>query len=462
MDHRTLSRKDKKYLWHPFTQQQEWERDPDITILTRGKGTYLYDAKGRRYLDGVSSLWCNVHGHQVPVIDRAIQRQLKKIAHSTLLGASNEPAILLAEKLVQMAPRGLTRVFYSDSGSEANEIAMKMAFQYWQQARPTPAGPGRTGRRSKKDLFLTVREGYHGDTVGSVSLGGIDLFHGIFGPLLFKTLKVKSPHEYPSRHVSNEDWLKDCVREAEGVFRKYGSRLAAVHMEPLIEGAGGMLLHPWGYLKAIRRLCDRHDVLLILDEVATGFGRTGTMFACDQENVRPDILCLAKNLTGGYLPVAATLTSEKVYRAFLGKFESGRTFYHGHTFTGNQLGCAAALANVGLYERKGFMASVARKAGLLQDWVASLEDHPHVGEVRLRGLMGGIELVKDKKKGIPYPYALKMGHRVCAEAKKRGVLLRPLGNVIVLMPPLAISETDLKRLIKVITESIETATQVRF
>src|SRR5581483_5727364 len=403
---RALASKDKKYLWHPFTQQREWERDTDITVITRGKGTYLYDAKGRKYLDGVSSLWCNVHGHQVPAIDNAIRKQLTKIAHSTMLGASNEPAILLAEKLIKLAPKGLTRVFYSDSGSEANEIAMKMAFQYWQQTQPP---------KLKKNLFLTVREGYHGDTVGSVSLGGIDLFHGIFGPLLFKTLKVKSPHVYPSRHVSNERWLRDCVREAEGVFEKYGNRLAAVHMEPLIEGAGGMLGHPWGYLKAIRRLCDRYNVLLILDEVATGFGRTGTMFACEQEDVRPDVLCLAKNLTGGYLPVAATLATEKVYKAFLGKFESGRTFYHGHTFTGNQLGCAAALANLGLFEKKGFLDSLERKSNLLQDLVAPLEGHPHVGEIRLRGLMGGIELVQDKKKGTPYPYALKMGYRVCAE-----------------------------------------------
>jgi adenosylmethionine-8-amino-7-oxononanoate transaminase len=445
---RSLASKDKKFLWHPFTQQQEWEGDPDITVITRGKGTYLYDAKGKKYLDGVSSLWCNVHGHQVPAIDRAIQRQLRKIGHSTMLGASNEPAILLAEKLIKLAPKGLTRVFFSDSGSEANEIAMKMAFQYWQQTTPP---------KRKKNLFLTVREGYHGDTVGSVSLGGIDLFHGIFGPLLFKTLKVKSPHTYPSRHISNERWLKDCVREAEGVFMKYGARLAAVHMEPLIEGAGGMLVHPWGYLKAIRGLCDRYNVLLILDEVATGFGRTGTMFACEQEDVRPDILCLAKNLTGGYLPVAATLATEKVYKAFLGKFDSGRTFYHGHTFTGNQLGCAAALANLGLFEKKGFLESLERKSNLLQDLVAPLEDHPHVGGIRLRGLMGGIELVQDKKKETPYPYVLKMGYRVCAEAKKRGVLLRPLGNVIVLMPPLAISEGDLKRLIEVISDSIEAA-----
>ena len=450
MNYQKLSQKDKKYLWHPFTQQQEWIADKDITIITKGKGTFLYDAKGKKYLDGVSSLWCNVHGHQVPEIDRAIQKQLKKIAHSTLLGASNEPAILLAEKLVKLAPKGLTRVFYSDSGSEANEIAAKMAFQYWQQKKP--ANP-------KKNLFLTVREGYHGDTIGSVSLGGVDLFHQIFGPMLFKTLKVKSPHDYSSRKVSNTQWLKDCVKEAEAVFKKYGSRLAAVHMEPLMEGAGGMLAHPWGYLKAIRRLCDKYEVLLILDEVATGFGRTGTLFACEQEGVRPDILCLAKNLTGGYLPLAATLTTEKVYKAFLGAFESTRTFYHGHTFTGNQLACAAALANLELMEKEEFLANIEKSSQMLQEFLEPIVAHPHVADVRLRGMMGGIELVKDKTHDIPYGYGEKMGYRVCAEAKKLGVLIRPLGNVIVLMPPLAITRKNLMRLIEVISLSIHRATK---
>jgi adenosylmethionine-8-amino-7-oxononanoate transaminase len=450
VNYQKLSQKDKKYLWHPFTQQQEWIADKDITIITKGKGTFLYDAKGKKYLDGVSSLWCNVHGHQVPEIDRAIQKQLKKIAHSTLLGASNEPAILLAEKLVKLAPKGLTRVFYSDSGSEANEIAAKMAFQYWQQKKPA---------KPKKNLFLTVREGYHGDTIGSVSLGGVDLFHQIFGPMLFKTLKVKSPHDYSSRKVSNTQWLKDCVKEAEAVFKKYGSRLAAVHMEPLMEGAGGMLAHPWGYLKAIRRLCDKYEVLLILDEVATGFGRTGTLFACEQEGVRPDILCLAKNLTGGYLPLAATLTTEKVYKAFLGAFESTRTFYHGHTFTGNQLACAAALANLELMEKEEFLANIEKSSQMLQEFLEPIVAHPHVADVRLRGMMGGIELVKDKTHDIPYGYGEKMGYRVCAEAKKLGVLIRPLGNVIVLMPPLAITRKNLMRLIEVISLSIHRATK---
>ncbi|MGH7738779.1 MAG: adenosylmethionine--8-amino-7-oxononanoate transaminase [bacterium] len=449
MNFKALETKDKKYLWHPFTQQAEWEKDTDLTIITRGQGFFLYDAKGKKYLDGISSLWCNVHGHQVPAIDRGIQKQLKKIAHSTMLGASNEPAILLAEKLVKMAPKGLTRVFYSDSGSEANEIAAKMAFQFWPQTKPA---------RPKKNLFLTVREGYHGDTIGSVSLGGVDLFHKIFGSLLFKTLKLKSPHSYASRKISNAKWPAECLSEAEKVFRKFGHRLAALHLEPLIEGAGGMLAHPKGYLKGLRRLCDRYDVLMILDEVATGFGRTGTMFACEQEGVRPDLLCLAKNLTGGYLPLAATLTSEKVYRAFLGTFESTRTFYHGHTFTGNQLGCAAALANLSLMEKPAFLKRIKENSAWLESLLKPLKAHPHVGDIRLRGLMGGIELVKHKSTGESFGYAEKMGYRVCAEAKKRGVLIRPLGNVIVLMPPLGLSKDLLIRLVKVIADSIERAT----
>ncbi|HEY5040182.1 MAG TPA: adenosylmethionine--8-amino-7-oxononanoate transaminase, partial [bacterium] len=442
MNYQKLSSKDKKYLWHPFTQQREWEADPDIPIIVSGKGTYLYDAKGKKYLDGVSSLWCNVHGHQVPQIDRAIQKQLKKIAHSTMLGSSNEPAILLAEKLVKLAPKGLTRVFYSDSGSEANEIGMKMAFQYWKQTFPA---------KLSKKMFVTIKEGYHGDTIGSVSLGGINLFHGIFGPLLFKTFQAPSPHSFRNgRSMDSKEWLDESVSAVEKLFKKHYKQIAALHMEPLIEGAGGMLVHPFGFLKAMRRLCDKYQVLLILDEVATGFGRTGTMFACEQEGVRPDILCLAKNLTGGYLPLAATLTTEKVYRAFLGPFESGRTFYHGHTFTGNQLGCAAALANLELIGKKGFLPAVQETARLLEKWMRPLKSHPHVEDIRLVGLMGGIDLIKDKSTGEEYPYAQKLGYKVCAEARKRGVLLRPLGNTIVLMPPLGISVKDLDRLVDVL------------
>lgn len=448
--HDELSHLDKKYVWHPFTQHAEWNADPDIPVIVEGKGFRLKDARGRWYLDGVASLWCNVHGHRVPALDRAVRRQLSKIAHATFLGATNEPAVRLAARLVRLAPRGLTRVFYSDSGSEANEIALKMAFQYWRQADPP---------EPRRDTFLTLKEGYHGDTLGAVSLGGIDLFHGIFGPLLFRTLKAPAPHAF--RHLrgkSEAAWLSASVRAVERVFRRHGGRLAAAHLEPLMEGAGGMLLHPRGFLRAMRRLCDRHGVLLVLDEVATGFGRTGAMFACLREGVSPDLLCLGKNLTGGYLPVAATLATERVFRAFLGAFESGRAFYHGHTFTANPLGCAVALANLDLLTRPGFLAAVRCKARLLSQELKPLSTHPHVAEVRLVGFMGGVELVRDKARSEPYPFGWKMGYRVCAEARRRGVLLRPLGNVVVLMPPLALPERDVRFLARVVRESVEAAT----
>jgi adenosylmethionine-8-amino-7-oxononanoate transaminase len=428
----------------------EWVEDQDPVVIVRGKGPWLFDAKGRRLLDGVSSLWCNVHGHRVPAIDRALKDQIGKVAHTTMLGASNEPAILLAEKLVRMAPRGLTRVFYSDSGSEANEIAMKMAFQYWKQV--PKKGP-------RRDRFLTFKEGYHGDTLGAVSMGGIDLFHGIFGDLLFKT--VQAPHPFfarKGRPLGSKAWLRESLAPVERLFQRHGERLAAVHMEPLVAGAGGMLMHPDGFLRGVRSLCDRYGTLLILDEVATGFGRTGHMFACQQEGVVPDLMAVAKNLTGGYLPLAATLATERVYRAFLGPFESGRTFYHGHTFTGNQLACAAALANVGLVSKPLFLRRVRKDSELLRRALDPLRDHPHVGDIRLRGLMGGLELVKDKGSGEGYPYAWKMGYKVCSEARKRGVLLRPLGNVIVLMPPLALSGREIHFLARVICESVESVT----
>jgi adenosylmethionine-8-amino-7-oxononanoate transaminase len=368
------------------------------------------------------------------------------VAHTTLLGSSNVPAIRLAERLVRLAPRGLTRVFYSDSGSEANEIAMKMAFQYWRQA--TPARPGKT-------RFLTFGEGYHGDTIGSVSLGGIDLFHGIFRPLLFKTYQAPSPHALrKGRAFSSKAWRDESLEAVARILRLHQDRIAAVHLEPLVEGAGGMWMHPDGFLRGLRGLCDRWNVLLSVDEVATGFGRLGRMFACETEKVRPDVMSLAKNLTGGYLPLAATLATEKIYRAFLGSFVSHKTFYHGHTYTGNQLACSVALANLGLLERRGFMEGVREKSRTLEKCLEPLRNHPRVGDIRLRGLMGGVELVRDKASGRPYPAELKMGYRVCAAARRRGVLLRPLGNVVVLMPPLGISRKDLRFLARVIVESI--------
>jgi adenosylmethionine-8-amino-7-oxononanoate aminotransferase len=417
-----LQSADRAHLWHPFTQQRGWGQEEQL-IVERAEGTNLIDVDGNRYIDGVSSLWCNVHGHGHPRIDAAVREQLDRVAHSTMLGLSHPPAIDLARRLVEIAPPGLTRVFYSDSGSTAAEIALKMAFQYWHQR-----GQRRTG-------FVALRDAYHGDTIGSVSVGGIELFHSLYRPLLFDTLKAE-PGD---------------LDEMERLLTEHTGEVAAVIMEPLVQGAAGMLVHPDGYLRAVRELCDRHDVLLILDEVATGFGRTGTMFACEQEGVAPDLLCLAKGITGGYMPLAATLASERVYEGFLGEFEEFKTFFHGHTYTGNPLACAAALASLDVFEEERVLERLGPKLELLAELLEPLEAHPAVAEVRRRGFMTGIEL-------SDYPLEVRMGHRVTLEARRRGAIIRPLGDVVVLMPPLSISEEDLGRLVEITAEAIDAAT----
>ena len=329
-----LAAADRSYLWHPFTQQRGWAGEHPV-IVERGEGTDLIDVDGNRYIDGVSSLWCNVHGHAHPRIDAAVRDQLAKVAHSTMLGLSHRPAIELAQRLVELAPPGLTRVFYSDSGSTATEIALKMAFQYWRQ------------RGQDRRHFVALRMAYHGDTIGSVSVGGIDLFHSLYEPLLFETLKAE-PGDVARHGAPARDHRGD---------------VAAVIMEPLVQGAAGMLMHPPGYLRAVRELCDRHGVLLILDEVATGFGRTGRMFACEHEGVAPDLLCLAKGITGGYLPLAATLATEQIYEGFLGEHEEFRTFFHGHTYTGNPLACAAGIASLDVFSEERTLERLRGKIG---------------------------------------------------------------------------------------------------
>jgi adenosylmethionine---8-amino-7-oxononanoate aminotransferase len=414
---------DRAFVWHPFTQQRGWEREEPL-IIERAQGTDLVDSRGRSYIDGVSSLWCNVHGHRHPRIDAALREQLDQVAHSTMLGLSHPPAIELARRLVEIAPAGLARVFYSDSGSTAAEIALKMAFQYWHQRGET-----------QRTRFLALRDSYHGDTIGSVSVGGIELFHSLYRPLLFDTVKV-SPGD---------------LAEIERLLQTEGGSLAAVIMEPLVQGAAGMLVHPDGYLRGVRELCDRFGVLLVLDEVATGFGRTGTMFACEQEGVSPDLLCLAKGITGGYLPLAATLATEEIYERFLGEFDEFKTFFHGHTYTGNPLACAAALASLDVFEEEQTLERLQPKIELLAELLEPLAAHPAVAEVRRRGFMTGIELGG-------YPVELRMGHRVTMEARSRGAIIRPLGDVVVLMPPLAISESELRRLVDITAEAIEAAT----
>jgi adenosylmethionine-8-amino-7-oxononanoate aminotransferase len=416
---------DRACLWHPFTQQQGWVEEEPV-IVERAEGSDLIDTSGRRYIDGVSSLWCNVHGHHHPRIDAAVRAQLDRVAHSTMLGLTHPAAIRLARRLVDLAPAGLTRVFYSDSGSTATEIGLKMAFQFWRQ---------RGAEGARRTRFVSLRDAYHGDTIGSVSVGGIDLFHSTYRPLLFDSLKAE-PGD-----------IGDMVR----LFGEHPGEIAAVIMEPLVQGAAGMLLHPRGYLRAVRELCDEHGALLICDEVATGFGRTGTMFACEQEDVAPDILCVAKGLTGGYLPLAATLAGESIYEGFLGAFEEFRTFFHGHTYTGNPLACAAALACLDVFEEERTLEALGPKIELLGRLLEPIAARSDVAEVRRCGTMTGIELGG-------FPLELRMGHRVTLEARRRGAIIRPLGDTVVLMPPLSISERDLKRLVTITGIAIDEAT----
>jgi len=440
---RELEKLDKRYAWHPFTQMKDWQKE-EAVVIERGKGNYLIDSRGRRYLDGVSSLWCNVHGHRVPPIDRAIKNQLARIAHTTFLGLSHPQAIELSRRLVSVAPRGLSRVFYSDSGAAAVEVALKIAFQYWQLK----------GQKKKK-LFLKLRNAYHGDTLGSVSVGGIDLFHQIFGPLLFETVAVDAPYRYRDRFEGSEDgYAVFCAKKVEKVLQKRHSEIAALIVEPLMQGAAGMLSQPRGYLSRLRRLASDYGTLFIADEVATGFGRTGRLFACDHEGVKPDILCVAKGITAGYLPLSATLVRKEIYRVFLGEFDEFKAFYHGHTYTANPLACAAANANLSLFSRPGFWPTLRKKIVLFSNELEKFKGLPFVGDVRQIGLMAGIELVADTRKKTEFAASKRIGHRVILEARKKGVMLRPLGNVIVLMPPLSITAAEIGRLGRVVREAI--------
>jgi len=445
--HRRLWEADHRHLWHPFTQMQGWLEEEPL-IVDRAEGVHLVDTLGNRYLDGVSSLWCNVHGHRAPEIDAAVRAQLDQVAHSTLLGLASTASIECAEELVRHLPAGLTRVFFSDAGATAVEIAIKMAFQHHQLR-------GDVERRE----FVALTGGYHGDTIGSVSVGGIDLFHRLFKPLLFDVHHAPQPYCYrcplgkalPGCQVA-------CAGEVERIFEARKGRVAALVVEPLVQGADGMITQPPGYLRRLRDLCDRHGALLVCDEVATGFGRTGTMFAVEQEGVRPDIMTVAKGITGGYLPLAATVTTEEVFRSFLGPFEAKRTFFHGHTYAGNPLACAAATASMRLMTSRRVVEGLPAKVAALARALAPLQDHPHVGEIRQRGLMVGIELVRDRASKAEYDYGLRVGHQVCQAARPLGAILRPLGNVVVLMPPLAMTEEELGRLAAIAVEGIERVT----
>lgn len=449
-----LERKDKLFIWHPFTQMKDWLSERSL-IIVEGQDCFLKDQHGRWYIDGVSSLWVNIHGHRKKEVDEAIKEQLCKIAHSTLLGLANVPSIKLAERLIELTnhsfagqDRRLTKVFYSDNGSTSVEIAIKMSFQYWQHK----------GIKDKK-AFLSLKNSYHGDTIGSVSVGGIEVFHNIFEPLLFKTFKAPSPYCYRCElEKTYPECSLACLQAMEEILIKHSNEIAAVILEPMVQGAGGMIVFPDSYLKGVRKLCDNYNILLIADEVATGFGRTGKMFACEHEEIVPDFLCLSKGITNGYLPLAATITTDEVFNAFLGEYHELKTFFHGHSYTGNPLACSAAIASLEIFKKEETLKTLQPKISLLQERLNAFNDLEHVGEVRNKGFMTGIELVKNKATKEPYPLEDKIGWKVTSKAREKGVIIRPLGNVIVIMPPLCISKENLLRLLEVIEESIREVT----
>jgi len=447
-DHRKLKQLDHNYLWHPFTQMQEWMGE-EPCIISRGDGHYLIDIEGRKYLDGVSSLWCNVHGHRKKELDDAIKEQLDRIAHSTFLGLSHPPGIHLAQKLIEIAPKGLKRVFYSDNGATAVEIALKMAVQYWQLKG-----------ENKRTQIASLAESYHGDTVGSMSMGYSETFHRFHKNLLFPVLRLTPPHVFRYYQRMNEaDALSAAIKEAEEKVSENGTSLAALVMEPLMQGAAGMWSHPVEYVQALSEICRRHGILFILDEVATAFGRTGKMFACEHTGVAPDILCLAKGITGGYLPLAATLTTEEIFSVFLGEYKEFKTFFHGHTYTGNPLGCAAAIANLELFEKENILESMQSRIVYLQKRLyEEFLPMAHVSDVRHWGYMTGIELVLDKGMHKSYAPELRIGHKVIHQARQRNVMIRPLGDIIILMPPLSIADSELAALLDITHDCIGAVT----
>lgn len=435
---------DARSVWHPFTPHSVYAEEHPLMVVA-GEGHWLIDVDGSRYLDGVASLWCNVFGHRRREIDQAIIHQLGQIAHSTFLGNASAPAVTLAGRLAGLAPGELSRVFFSDNGSTAVEIATKMAYQYWQQ--------NGTAADQLKTRFVTLGEAYHGDTVGAVSLGGIDLFHKVYSPLLFNTIRIPTPHSYRiPAGISREHWAEQCLQHSEAIIAAHAGEIAGVVMEPGVQGAAGMIVQPVGYAKRIQQAAHRAGAFFIADEVAVGFGRSGSMFVSQQEGLSPDFLCLAKGLTGGYLPMAATLTTERVFEGFLGAPSEGRTFFHGHTYTGNALAAAAAHATLDLLPEvlstlPETVAHFARRAEALDGLAA-------VGDIRRFGLALGVELVSDRASKTAFPSSRRTGMKVCTAAKKRGVFLRPLDDVVVAMPPLTILPDEIDLLFDVLEESI--------
>lgn len=437
---------DRTNHWHAFTQMAEYEP----LVIEQADGVWMVDSHGRRLLDGASSMWCNVHGHNHPAINSAIEGQLHRVAHVTTLGMTSDTTVKLAKRLVDIVPAGLEHVFFSSDGSSANEVALKAAFQYWLQCDdPQP----------QKTRYLTFGQAYHGDTLGAASVGGIGKFHDLFQPLLFEVVRMPSPD---SRRLppglAGEAAVRYFLDEVEEVLKEQADTLAAIVIEPMVQGAAGMVMQPPGFVRGLRELATRYDVLLIVDEVATGFGRTGSMFVCDAEGISPDFMTLGKGLTSGYLPMAATITTKKIWETFLGDSESGRALYHGHTFSGNPICAAAALASIDLFEEEQTLEKLPPKIERLGERLATLAEHPHVAHARQRGMIVAMDLVQDKQTGEPFPTKARVGQRVAEIALDHGVWLRPRANMTYAIPPLAISLEEIDLLMDAMTAGVQQAT----
>ncbi|WP_247600269.1 adenosylmethionine--8-amino-7-oxononanoate transaminase [Priestia flexa] len=434
IENMNLVEKDLKYIWHPCSQMKDYEELKPI-VIEKGEGVYLYDTEGNSYLDVVSSWWCNLLGHCNPIINDKIKDQLDRLEHVIFANFTHEPAIKLCESLMEIIPEGLSKFNFSDNGSAAVECALKMAFQYQYQ----------TGHK-EKTRFMCFTDGYHGETIGALSVGSLDLYAQIYNPMLMDTIRIEAPDCYRCPYGKTRDSCQvECFVQAEKAFEKHGHETCAMIVEPILQGAAGMRIYPPRYLQKLRALCDEYGVLLIADEIATGFGRTGKMFACDYAEITPDIMCISKGLTGGYMPMAITITSNQIYKAFYAEYKEGKAFMHSHTYSGNPLACSAALAVVNILKHDKVLEKASVRAAYLNRRInEALLDHPHVGEIRDIGLIHAVELVKNKKTKEPFSSEHRIGYQIYKAALKKGLILRPLGDVLYFNPPLTIDEEELE------------------
>lgn len=439
-----LTEKDLKYIWHPCSQMKDYEELKPI-VIDHGKGVYLYDKDGKSYLDIVSSWWCNLLGHCNPKINEGIKQQLDQLEHVIFANFTHEPAIQLCEELAGILPGGLCKFNFSDNGSAAVECALKMAFQYQYQ----------TGH-PKKTRFMCLSDGYHGETIGALSVGSMDLYAKIYQPMLMDTIRIQAPDCYRCPLGKSRDHCDgECICHAQEAFEKFADETCAIIVEPLLQGSAGMRIYPAVYLKKLRALCNKYQVLLIADEIATGFGRTGRMFAFDHAGVSPDIMCISKGLTGGYMPMAITVTTDQIYDAFYADYSEGKAFMHSHTYSGNPLGCSAALAVQKILREDHILEHAAKMAVYLNEKLEeALLDHPNIGEIRHLGLINACELTPDKKTKADYPSELRMGYQIYKKALKKGLILRPLGNVIYFNPPLIITEEEINKAVDMCRDAV--------